>query len=124
MVEVVGISLVFVILFSLAMNLLGLSKQIKKVRAAGQTPLIKTSVLMAFTGAVGEFIVSMLIMYTIFEWCNVKETVISAAVTFMFAYVLRNAGSYLARWATIEISVRIDRRKMKKQLEKDQKAAL
>ncbi|QIW88746.1 hypothetical protein P59_149 [Bacillus phage P59] len=124
MLETLKITLYCVVVLTLIMNLVTVFKETKELKAQGKTPLTFRNIVTLFAAAAGEALVIFGLLALLFSGFDIAVTQFSMGVAFVVTYIARNVGAYLFAWLTWEIFVRIDRRKLKKQIGEDQEAAL
>jgi hypothetical protein len=124
MLETLKITLYCVVALTLILNLMTIFKETRELKAQGKTPLTFRNIVTLFVAAAGEALVIYGLIALLFSGFDIEVSQFSMGVTFVVAYIARNAGAYLFAWLTWEIFVRIDRRKLKQQIEEDQEAAL
>jgi divalent metal cation (Fe/Co/Zn/Cd) transporter len=124
MLGTLQITLYAVVVLTLILNLMNVFKETRELKAQGKTPLTFRNITTVLVAAAGEALVVFGLIALFFKGFNISVTQFSMGVTFVVVYIARNAGAYLFAWLTWEIFVRIDRRKLKQQIEEDQGAAL
>jgi divalent metal cation (Fe/Co/Zn/Cd) transporter len=124
MLETLKITLYCVVALTLILNLMTVFKETRELKAQGKTPLTFRNIVTLFLAAAGEALVIFGLLALLFSGFDIAVTQFSMGVTFVIAYIARNVGAYLFAWLTWEVFVRIDRRKLKNQIEEDQEAAL
>lgn len=112
-----------VILVTFVTNGIQLFKESKQLQISGKTPLTYRNLAVIFLAAIAEIVV---VHLTLMSCIALEVPLNQYSVFFIFvgAYLLRNIGAYLTAWAIWSIFVKIDRRKMMKEIEKDKEKAL
>jgi hypothetical protein len=104
-------------------NLFQLRKETKQLKAAGKTPLHGRNLSVIVTAAVAEVLVCWLLV-NLYISVDLKQTGIVVFIEFILAYLLRNVGAYLVAWGLWSIFIRIDKKKLLKEIEKEKAGAL
>ncbi|QDP42916.1 putative membrane bound protein [Bacillus phage vB_BmeM-Goe8] len=124
MLTVVLVSLAFVILCTFLASLGNSLSTSSQLKAAGKKPLYGQNITTVAVAALGEVLVVGLVFYLIFGAFHVSQNVSTISVAFMFGYLLRNVGRYYGTIITWSVFLSIGKRKMRKQLEEENKTAL
>ncbi|AIW03261.1 hypothetical protein CPT_Mater104 [Bacillus phage Mater] len=124
MIQVVAAALLVVILYTLALNLFGLFRESKQLKAAGKTPLVYKNITTVLIAAIGEIAVVALLFLVLFSGFHLQDNKTNAIAAFTAGYIVRYAGAYLSAWGTWAFFLALEKRKMKKEINEDKKAAL
>jgi polyferredoxin len=120
---VIATTLYTVVGFTYATNLFQLSVESKKLKADGKTPLTKRNFVTISLAAIAEVVFVLLSMLVI-SLINVPHNIAFVVIVFLALFAGRNVAAYLAAWGAWSIFVKIDTKKMKKQLEEEKERAL
>lgn len=119
MIQAVLWALYIVIAFTLVTNLVSLAKEVQKLRDNGKTPYVFRNLLTVILAAVGEYLV-VLGLYTVYTGLLASpDTLPMATLFFALGFPLRNAGAYLVALAIWTVFVKVESRKMKKEVEQE-----
>jgi len=124
MLDLLGNIFIVVILCTFVVNLFGVSKKTKLLKQQGEDPLVPLSLTLVIVAALAEYILITLLITAVFDWFNVKVTLVPVVIVFAAGYVLRNAAAWLSAWGVVSTYTYIERRKMKKQILEDKETAL
>jgi hypothetical protein len=117
-------ALLAVVMVTLVTNLVQLYKETKQLKAAGKTPLHGRNSVVIMTAALAE----VLVIYLTLRFCSFiqpEEMSMAGVFTvFVLTYLLRNVGAYLAAWGLWSIFIRIDKKKLLKQIAQEKAEAL
>jgi uncharacterized membrane protein len=111
------------VLVTLVTNLLQLEKETRQLKAAGKTPLHGRNIVVICLAAVAEVLVCYLLVQ-LYMLVDLKQTGVVVLIEFVLAYLLRNVGAYLVAWGLWAIFIRIDKKKLLKQIEQEKAEAL
>jgi hypothetical protein len=121
--EILSTVLYGVVVVTFITNILQLLKESKQLKEAGKTPLMGRNLTVITLAALGEVVVIFLIML-LFASLSLPVNVGLVFAIFILAYLLRNVGAYLVAWGLWSLFVKIDQRKLKKELEQEREGAL
>jgi len=124
MLDLLGNIFIVVILCTFVVNLFGVSKKTKLLKQQGEDPLVPLSLTLVIVAALAEYVLITLLITAVFDWFNVKVTLVPVVTVFAAGYVLRNASAWLSAWGVVSTYTYIERRKMKKQILEDKETAL
>ncbi|AIW03534.1 hypothetical protein CPT_Moonbeam136 [Bacillus phage Moonbeam] len=114
-------ALYIIVGITLLVNLFNLFKEARKLKQSGKTPLIGKNIATTFVAAVGEALVVWGI-YTLYGSYGLAHAGYTASlVVFTVAFILRNVGAYALALTLWSIFVRIDKKKMVEEMEKEGK---
>lgn len=111
------------VVITLVSNLFQLFVETKQLKAAGKTPLVSRNLTTVILAAVAEAVVISLVIW-LYKLLQLDTTVFYVVIMYILAYTLRNVGAYLAAWGLWSIFIRIDKKKLLKQIEKEKAGAL
>ncbi|AMB18718.1 hypothetical protein BH780_gp135 [Bacillus phage Eldridge] len=115
------IALYIIIGISFILNIYNLFKEAGTLKKKGKTPLVGRNLVTTFLAAVGEVLVVWGI-YTLYSHFNLAHAGAAASlVVFTIAFLLRNVGAYVMALSTWSVFVRIDKKKMIKEMEQEGK---
>lgn len=121
--EVLKIVMTGVILITLMVNLIQVYKESKQLKAEGKTPLTIRNLNVIMCAAIAEFLVAYLLL-ALFNKLHAFTTSLNVFLIFIVVYLLRNAGAYLTAWGLWSIFVKIDQKKLRKELIEEREEAL
>lgn len=124
MLTVACVCSAFVILFTFLLSLSDSLLTSSDYKKAGKQPLYGQNITTVVVAALGEVVVVGLIFYLIFGAFHVPQNASTVSVAFMFGYILRNLGRRGGTLLSWHFFLSIGKRKMRKQLEEENKAAL
>ena len=122
MLGTLSITLYAVVAMTFIINLKTVFAESKQLKAEGKTPLTARNITTLVLAALGETLFVYLTLLISFKFMPVTH--LTTGIVFVIGYIVRNVGAYLAAWGTWEVFVRLDKRKMKKQISEDQGTAL
>lgn len=121
--SVIAVTLYAVVAVTFITNLLQVFAESKKLRAEGKTPLTGKNLTTVTLAAVAEAILATLVII-LASALDMTINVFTVAMTFLIGYLFRNVAAYLAAWGMWSLFVKIDTRKAKKEVKKDQEGAI
>lgn len=118
-----AVTLYSVVIVTFVANMIQLVKETKRLREEGKTPLVGRNITTVVVAAWGEVLTVVILIY-LTSLFTTEPNFIVAALVFILAYLLRNVAAYFMGWAVWAIFVKIERKKMKDEIEDDQQGAL
>ncbi|QFP93298.1 UNVERIFIED_ORG: hypothetical protein Xoosp15_33 [Xanthomonas phage Xoo-sp15] len=116
--DIVLVTLYMIVAVTFVTNNIQLYKESARLKEMGQTPLTGRNLSVVIVAFIAEMLVVAGTM-----WCfQALETPVNywtVSCMFLVGYLLRNVGAYASAWALWTIFVRIDKGKMKHEVEKE-----
>lgn len=120
--ETVKMSLYFIILLSLVLNINQVFTESKALKEQGKTPLVGKNLTTVILAAVAELVLVAGVVFLIEPVFT--PTGWQVGLLFASLYLLKDVAAYLTGWGTWAVYVNLEKRKMKKQIEEDQEEAM
>jgi hypothetical protein len=111
-----------VIAYDLVMNLIRLSSESKKLKAAGKTPLTVRNTIVVFVAAIVETVLVFLITLA-FAKVKIPASYLDVFLMFIATYLWKNVGAYLTAWGMWSAFVKVDQKKAVQQMKEDKEQA-
>lgn len=118
----VAITLYTVIAISFGMNIGQVFKESRELKARGKTPLVGKNLATVTIAMVAEVLTIFLV--TLIAEPFFSPTVTYVVLSFSVAYFLKTVAAYLTAWGIWALFINLEKRKMQKQVEKDQEEAV
>lgn len=116
--EIVLVSLYVIVAVTFVTNNIQLYKESARLKEMGQTPLTGRNLSVVIVAFVAEMLVVAGTMWC-FQALGTPVNPWTVACMFLVGYLVRNVGAYASAWALWTLFVRIDKGKMKHELEKE-----
>ena len=123
LMTLLAITMYCVVAATLAINLLQVARETKLLKQKGQTPLTARNITTVVLAAVAEAM-TVFLLVLLYTALNTPFNTWTAPGMFLSMYVMRQPAAYLVAWGLWSVFVRVDARKMKKDIEKDKEEAL
>ncbi|AID17836.1 hypothetical protein JBP901_gp124 [Bacillus phage JBP901] len=116
--DIVLVTLYAIVAVTFITNNIQLYRESARLKEMGQTPLTGRNLSVVIVAFISEMLVVAGVL-----WCfQALETPVNSwtvLAMFLAGYLLRNVGAYASAWALWAVYVRIDKGKMKHELEKE-----
>lgn len=107
---------------SLITNTIRVFLESKALKKQGKTPLTGKSLTTVFVAAVAESVA--VVLFTFLISAHFEPSTLSVIIVFTAIYIIKDGFAYLSAWGLWSLFVSIDKKKMEKEIEEDQKEAL
>lgn len=118
-VFVLEVLMLGIVCCTLVTNTLTAIKEGAELKRQGKTPLTGRNLTTVIVAAVAEYIFVLFIGFLVAAIITEPLGMVLGLVTFLAMYVGRNGAAYLSAWGLWSLFVRLDKRKMEKQVQKD-----
>ncbi|AFQ96465.1 putative membrane protein [Bacillus phage vB_BceM_Bc431v3] len=116
--DIVLVTLYMVVAVTFVTNNIQLYKESARLKEMGQTPLTGRNLSVVIVAFVAEMLTVAGIMWC-FQALDTPVNSWTVSCMFIVGYLLRNVGSYSSAWLLWTVFVRIDKGKMKHEVEKE-----
>ncbi|AHN66625.1 hypothetical protein Bcp1_150 [Bacillus phage Bcp1] len=116
--DIVLVTLYMVVVVTFVTNNIQLYKESARLKEMGQTPLTGRNLSVVIVAFISEMLTVAGIMWC-FQALDTPVNPWTVACMFIVGYLIRNIGAYVSAWVLWTIFVRIDKGKMKHEVEKE-----